>query len=148
MPRDRKKVLAQLRQRLLERREAIRRVLAGDLSALKELRDMSGDTADFAADSASTELNSQLAEASSRELKQIDNALARMEAGEYGVCEVTGKEIPLARLEALPYATTSVEAQRQLESRGRAAGYVPDWSRMMDPSGPDDAISINDIELS
>ena len=148
MPKSRKAVIAQLKQSLLERRDAIRRALAGDLNALQELREMSGDAADFAAESSSTELNSQLAEVESREIKQIDNALARMEAGVYGLCEVTGKEIPLPRLEALPYATTSIEAQRMLESGEVSADYTPDWSRMIDVSGDDGPMSINDIELT
>ena len=42
-------------------------------------------------------------------LEKVERAMARMESGEYGVCEVSGKPIPLARLDALPYATTLVE---------------------------------------
>ncbi len=43
-------------------------------------------------------------------LEKVIHAQNRMEKGMYGICEVTGKAIPLARLEALPYATTTVEA--------------------------------------
>ncbi len=43
-------------------------------------------------------------------LEKVIHAQDRMEKGVYGICEVTGKAIPLARLEALPYATTTVEA--------------------------------------
>jgi len=43
-------------------------------------------------------------------LDKVLHAQDRMEKGLYGICEVTGKAIPLARLEALPYATTTVEA--------------------------------------
>ena len=43
-------------------------------------------------------------------LEKVRHAQDRMEKGLYGICEVTGKPIPLARLEALPYATTVVEA--------------------------------------
>ncbi len=48
-------------------------------------------------------------------LKQIEKALAKIEEGTYGICELTGKEIPKARLEAIPYATMTVEAQQKLE---------------------------------
>lgn len=41
-------------------------------------------------------------------LKKVDNALARIEAGEYGVCETCGKSIPVERLDVLPYATLCV----------------------------------------
>lgn len=49
-------------------------------------------------------------EQNSKELhKKVERALKRMDEGAYGDCEVSGKPIPLARLEALPYATTTVE---------------------------------------
>lgn len=43
-------------------------------------------------------------------LAQVLHAQDRMEKGLYGTCEITGESIPVARLEALPYATTTVEA--------------------------------------
>lgn len=48
-------------------------------------------------------------------LKLIDRALEKMKENTYGVCDLTGKEIPIARLEAIPYATMTVEAQEKLE---------------------------------
>jgi DnaK suppressor protein len=46
---------------------------------------------------------------------QIDRALAKLDDGTYGICEVTGKPIPLERLRALPWATTTVEAAAEYE---------------------------------
>jgi len=43
-------------------------------------------------------------------LAQVLHAQDRMDKGLYGVCEITGDPIPVARLEALPYATTTVQA--------------------------------------
>jgi DnaK suppressor protein len=54
----------------------------------------------------------------SRELANIENALHRMSAGKYGSCEVCNGTIPLARLNALPYATMCIECQRDLERSG------------------------------
>ena len=51
---------------------------------------------DFALDSAQDELNSQLAEVESRELKQIETAIAKISDGTYGICEMCQKNIPLA----------------------------------------------------
>lgn len=48
-------------------------------------------------------------------LKQIERALEKISDGTYGRCDITGDEIPLARLEAMPYATTTVKAQEQIE---------------------------------
>jgi RNA polymerase-binding protein DksA len=42
-------------------------------------------------------------------LEKVQHALDRMDEGTYGICEVSGKPIPVARLEALPYATMLVE---------------------------------------
>lgn len=48
-------------------------------------------------------------------LKQVDHALDRIREGTYGICEITGKPIPVARLNALPWATTTVEAADRAE---------------------------------
>jgi len=115
----RKDSLSNLRAILVKRRDALRSALAGDLSLLKELRSESpGDVIDAAYDSAQDEISSQLAEVESRELANIENALERMKAGSYGQCEVCGGRIPMARLNALPYATVCIECQRELERSG------------------------------
>ena len=47
-------------------------------------------------------------------LRKAENALERLDKGEYGVCESCGTAIPVARLEVLPYTTVCVEcAQRR-----------------------------------
>jgi DnaK suppressor protein len=48
-------------------------------------------------------------------LRHIERALEKIEENTYGICDITGQEIPLARLEAVPYATMTVKAQDQLE---------------------------------
>lgn len=48
-------------------------------------------------------------------LRQIDDALERMDHSAYGECENCGKAIPKARLRALPYATLCVACQEQME---------------------------------
>lgn len=52
-------------------------------------------------------------------LYEIDEALKRLETGSYGVCEMSGKPIPHARLEALPFTRYTVECQAELEKRNR-----------------------------
>ncbi len=49
---------------------------------------------------------------------EIEEALKRIEKGSYGVCELTSKPIPKARLEAIPWTRFTVEAQAQLEKEG------------------------------
>ena len=52
-------------------------------------------------------------------LKQIDEALERIEKGTYGICRVSGKEISKERLEAVPTTTISYEAKIEAEKTGR-----------------------------
>jgi DnaK suppressor protein len=54
-------------------------------------------------------------------LYEIDQALKRIEMGSYGVCEMSGKQIPKARLEAIPFARFTVECQSQLEKQNKAS---------------------------
>jgi len=52
-------------------------------------------------------------------LYEIDQALKRIEVGTYGICEMSGKPIPHARLEAIPFARFTVECQSQLEKQSK-----------------------------
>jgi len=52
-------------------------------------------------------------------LYEIEEALKRIEVGTYGVCEMSNKFIPHARLEAIPFARFTVECQQQLEKENR-----------------------------
>ena len=54
-------------------------------------------------------------------LYEIDEALKRIEMGTYGKCEMSGKPIPRARLEAIPFARFTVECQSQLERQSKAS---------------------------
>jgi DnaK suppressor protein len=48
-------------------------------------------------------------------LRSIERALEKIEENTYGICDITGEEIPVARLEAVPYATMTVKAQDKFE---------------------------------
>ncbi|NQW47386.1 MAG: TraR/DksA family transcriptional regulator [Planctomycetes bacterium] len=139
----RKDSLLNLRVILIRRRDALRNALAGDLSLLKELRSESpGDVIDAAYDSTQDEISSQLAEVESRELSNIENALHRMRIGKYGSCEVCNGKIPMARLNALPYATMCIECQRDLERSGASGG-----SRYESPEEQADESVTGEFEL-
>jgi RNA polymerase-binding transcription factor DksA len=58
-------------------------------------------------------------------LYEIDQALKRIELGTYGTCEMSGKPIPRARLEAIPFARFTVECQSQLEKQNKATRIRP-----------------------
>ena len=129
----RKDSLQDMREILLERRTALRQAVSGDDSLLREISQrQGGDEADFALESSHGEINSQLAEASSRELAYVENALSRFEDNTYGKCEACKKGIPLARLQALPYATFCIECKQKVEQSGIEPGANVDWSAILD----------------
>ncbi|MFO0013375.1 MAG: TraR/DksA family transcriptional regulator [Planctomycetota bacterium] len=115
---SRKEALTKLRDVLILRREALRKALDGDMSLLQTLSQDGGDVMDAAMDTAQDEISSQLVEVESRELNQIDEALSRFREGVYGNCEICDKPIPLARLQAVPYATTCIDCARKQERLG------------------------------
>jgi DnaK suppressor protein len=143
----RKDSIDKMRDLLMTRRNALRKALAGDLSLLKQLREQTGgDVVDEALDAAQDEISSQLAEVESRELANIERALVRMKHGNYGECEACGERIPLARLNALPYATSCIECQRAAETNGGGGGGGGDWSRVLDTGFTDVDVSFSDLE--
>jgi DnaK suppressor protein len=68
---------------------------------------------------------SRLGEAQRRELQQIDAAIARLEAGEYGMCVDCEQEIDPRRLKALPYALLCAECATRRERAPGAAVREP-----------------------
>lgn len=142
---SRKQSLEQMRDVLLERREALRQAINGDNSLLKKLEQQAGgDVADIALETAYGELSSKLAEAESRELSSVEKALELMEKGQYGKCECCQHNIPLARLQALPYASACINCQRAAEEQGHRPGDVVDWSQILDtPTG-----SLGDMDVN
>ncbi len=63
------------------------------------------------------EIDYTLGENSGELLAQIDAALRRIEAGTYGTCVSCGREIPLGRLEATPWASLCIDCKRRAEGR-------------------------------
>lgn len=144
----RKDAIQKMKDVLIVRRDALRKALAGDLSMLKELCEQTGgDEIDAALDAAQNEISSQLAEVESRELANIEVALERIRTGNYGKCDGCAASIPLARLQALPYATSCIECQREMEKTGELPGAAGDWDKVVDISSPDSDLLLGDIEI-
>jgi len=70
--------------------------------------------ADAATETYERELDEGLEEDARGQLRQIEKALERIESGEYGRCEICGKEIPVERLEAVPWTTLCIDDARRL----------------------------------
>jgi DnaK suppressor protein len=112
----RQDALLRLHKTLSARRGEILKKLSEDLDNLRNGgEDSTGDSADVAFEAGSEEMASHLAELDSRELGQIERALAKLKQGTYGHCEGCQQKIPVGRLNALPYTTLCIECQREME---------------------------------
>jgi DnaK suppressor protein len=127
----RQDALLRLHKTLTARRMQLRKLLAGELANLRDFKatGAGGDSADEAFQADSGEMSSQLAELDARELGQIEQALARLQLGTFGICgggsKSCQKKIPLARLNALPYSTFCISCQREMDKN-------PDWQHRLD----------------
>src|SRR5437016_5856460 len=142
-----------LHKTLLARRSALRKALAGELADLRKISaDATGDSADVAFDAGSEEVASQLAELEARELNQIERGLARLKQGTYGVCEGCQRKIPVARLNALPFITTCIQCQREMETYGGwgGRGSASSWEKVSEADAPFEEqkeVDLSDIEM-
>jgi DnaK suppressor protein len=89
-----------------------------------EQNDPLGDSIDQAEATYEQSVSSEQSNSDSQRLHDIDDALARIEAGTYGVCEGTGEPIGFARLKVTPWARYTREYQEELEAAS-GAGHPP-----------------------
>jgi len=107
-----------LRQLLLrQREETLTRVRAIGNAQSNEGLSTLGDEMDVARSLADVETHASLIENAENKVRRIDSALAQLEQGDYGICANCGEEIPLARLEAVPFAIYCVDCQSEFGER-------------------------------
>jgi DnaK suppressor protein len=107
--------LAYFRYKLQSWKEAILRESHDTLETLQKEPLREPDVNDRASSETDWSLELRTRDRQRKLITKIDAALRRIEDGEYGYCEVTGEPIALARLEARPVATMTVEAQERHE---------------------------------
>ena len=102
--------------RLLQLRgKVIQEAVELSTDAAESTTGMSQHPAEAASDSYDRDLALSLLAFEHNALHEIDEALRRIRLGSYGVCELTGMPIPRRRLEAIPWARYTTEAQAQME---------------------------------
>lgn len=107
------------RQILLDLREQLVRQMNGlAKESAEQLPGYSMHMADSGTDNFDRDFALSLLSSDQDAIYEIDEALKRIERGSYGTCELTAKPIPKARLDAIPWARFTVEAQGQLERDG------------------------------
>lgn len=107
--------LEYFRHKLQAWKESILAETAGTLAQLQTDSLREPDITDRASSETDWSIELRTRDRQRKLISKIDAALRRIEDGEYGYCEVTGEPISLARLEARPIATMTVEAQERHE---------------------------------
>jgi DnaK suppressor protein len=111
--------LEYFRKRLLAWKEDILKESRETLTSLQSETENHPDLVDRASSETDRALELRTRDRQRKLIAKIDEALRRIEDGTYGFCEETGEPIGIARLEARPTATLSVEAQERHERRER-----------------------------
>ena len=104
--------LLELRERLLNQMSGLAKESA------EEMPGYSLHMADSGTDNFDRDFALSLLSSDQDAIYEIEEALKRIERNTYGICELTGKPIPRARLDAIPWTRFTVEAQAQLEKEG------------------------------
>lgn len=111
--------LEYFKQKLLDWKEDIFRESRETLSHLQSETENHPDLADRASSETDRALELRTRDRQRKLIAKIDEAMRRIEDGSYGYCEETGEPIGIARLDARPIATLSLEAQERHERRER-----------------------------
>jgi RNA polymerase-binding transcription factor DksA len=110
---------AKFYERLMELRDQLIRQMNGlAKESAQEMAGYSLHMADSGTDNFDRDFALSLLSSDQDAVYEIEEALKRIEKATYGICELTGKPIPKARLAAIPWTRFTVEAQGQLEREG------------------------------
>jgi len=143
--------LLRLRKTLLARRAELSKRLAVESTNLHDFEAVNsiGDSAHAAFERESHEMSGQLQELEARELGQIESALSRLQQGTFGICARCQRPIPLARLNALTYATLCINCERAREthSEGPHRQGAGNWARLADSEAGMGDLRINLAEM-
>ncbi len=107
------------RQKLLNWKNEILEATKETIQHLQDESEKHPDITDRATSESERALELRTRDRQRKLISKIDEALGRLEKGEYGYCEESGEPIGVARLDARPIATLSLDAQERHEQRER-----------------------------
>lgn len=132
---------AKFYQNLLSLREQLMKQMSGlAKESAQEMAGYSLHMADSGTDNFDRDFALSLLSSDQDAMYEIEEALKRIEKNTYGICELTGKAIPKARLEAIPWTRFTVQAQAQLEREGALR------SRRLGALGTVDSVGVTEVE--
>jgi DnaK suppressor protein len=137
---NRKKFLADLREHLLETKAKLLDEIESELKAEREgNKDEGMDTYDLASEERDREISFILSDRERVKIKQIDDALERMDEGSYGICESCGLEIGEERLQAMPFTRLCRDCQQDQEREAKSQRRYDDERNTYRKIGSTDA---------
>jgi len=137
---NRKKFLADLKANLVDMKAKLVAEIDSELKAEREgNKDEGMDTYDLASEERDREINFILSDRERVKIKQIDDALERMEEGSYGVCESCGLEIAEERLAAMPFTRLCRDCQQDQEREAKSQRRFEDERNTYRKIGSTDA---------
>lgn len=137
---NRKKFLTKVREQLSEMKARLLSEIESELRAEREAnKDEGMDTYDLASEERDREINFILSDRERVKIKQIDDALARLDDGSYGVCESCGLEIAEERMQAMPFTRLCRDCQQDQEREAKAQHRYEDERNTYRKLGSTDA---------
>ncbi len=116
----RKAFLKRMRDTLTVQKQQILKQLDEEFRQGKESALEEGmDTYDLASEERTREINLILSDRDREKLQAIEDALERIDAGTYGICEMCEEEITPERLEALPFTRLCITCQSEMEKEAK-----------------------------
>ena len=119
-----KEFVEKQRERLEELRAELTRMVEGLEEDQQDRAESEGDmtendSGDMSQSLFTREMDATVEQTLEKRLESVDRALQKIEEGTYGICDDTGEPIPRGRLEAIPEANYTVEAQQRRERERR-----------------------------
>jgi DnaK suppressor protein len=137
---SRKKFLEKARENWLETKDKLLGEIDSELRAERESnKDEGMDSYDLASEERDREINFILSDRERIKLKQIDDALERLDQGNYGVCESCGLEIAEERLTAMPFSRLCRDCQQDQEREAKSQRRFDDERNTYRKIGSTDA---------
>ncbi len=137
---NRKKFLAKMREQLGEMKTKLLSEIDSELRAEREgNKDEGMDTYDLASEERDREINFILSDRERVKIKQIDDALDRLDEGTYGMCESCGLEIAEERLQAMPFTRLCRDCQQEQEKEAKSQRRFDDERNTYRKLGSTDA---------